>query len=102
MDIKDYYQEITSTNLDIIKFLKEELATSKKEEEMSQKEHAKHYKANKNVTLPLTKAKQEKAELKKKQLIHLEIKNELDVCQTEIKSIEGGFKEAEWEYEVKL
>jgi len=46
--------------------LKEELATSKKEEEMSQKEHAKHYKANKNVTLPLTRAKAEKAELKKK------------------------------------
>ena len=34
-DIKDYYFEITSTNLDIIKFLKEELNTSKGEEQLS-------------------------------------------------------------------
>ena len=39
--------------MDIIKFLKEELTTSKKEEEMSQKDHTKHYRANKNVTKPL-------------------------------------------------
>lgn len=65
-EIKDYYQEITSTNLDIIKFLKEELTTSKKEEEMSQKDHTKHYRANKNVTQPLQKAKAEKYDLKKK------------------------------------
>jgi len=32
----------------------------------------------------------------------MEIKSELDVMATEIKSIEGGYKEAEWEYEVKL
>jgi len=101
-EIKEYYQEITSTNLDIIKFLKEELTTSKKEEEQSQKEHTKHYRANKNVTQPLNKAKAEKYELKKKQLIHLEIKTELDIVATEIKSIEGGYKEAEWEFEVKL
>lgn len=101
-EIKDYYQEITSTNLDIIKFLKEELATSKAEESMSQKEHTKHYRANKNVTEPLSRAKADKRELKKKQVMHIEIKNELDHCQQEIKAIEGGFKEAEWEYEVKL
>jgi hypothetical protein len=34
-EIKDYYSEITSTNMDIIKFLKEELATSKGEESIS-------------------------------------------------------------------
>jgi len=32
----------------------------------------------------------------------LEIKAELDIVATEIKSIEGGYKEAEWEFEVKL
>jgi len=35
-------------------------------------------------------------------VIHLEIKTELDVVATEIKSIEGGYKEAEWEHEVKM
>ena len=101
-EIKEYYQDITSTNLDIIKFLKEELQTSQAEEQTSQKEHTKHYRANKNVTQPLNKAKAEKYEFKKKQLIHLEIKAELDIVATEIKSIEGGYKEAEWEFEVKL
>ena len=32
-EIKEYYNEITSTNLDLIKFLKEDLATSKAEEQ---------------------------------------------------------------------
>ena len=32
----------------------------------------------------------------------MEIKAELDIVATETKSIEGGYKEAEWEYEVKL
>ena len=62
-DIKDYYAEITSTNMDIIKFLKEELATSKGEESISQKAHTKHYRANKNITEPLHKARQMKEEL---------------------------------------
>ena len=65
-DIKDYYFEITSTNLDIIKFLKEELSTSKAEEAISQKEHTKNYRVNKNVTEPLFRAKAQRVELKKK------------------------------------
>jgi hypothetical protein len=32
----------------------------------------------------------------------MEIKNELDSLQGDIKGIESQFKEAEWEYEVKL
>jgi hypothetical protein len=64
-DIKDYYFEITSTNLDIIKFLKEDLSVSKLEEQTSAKEHRKHYNNNKNVTLPLKKAKKDKEDLQK-------------------------------------
>ena len=69
---------------------------------MSQKEHTKHYRANKNVTKPLHQAQAAKVELKKKQAFHIEIKYELDHCQMEIKGIESHYKEAEWEYEVKL
>ena len=65
-DIKDYYFEITSTNLDIIKFLKEDLTVSKNEEALSLKQHHKHQKMNKNVTEPLQRAKNEKKELKGK------------------------------------
>ena len=65
-DIKDYYFEITSTNLDIIKFLKEDLSVSKNEEAISLKMHHKHQKQNKDVTEPLWRAKNEKKELKVK------------------------------------
>lgn len=36
-DIKNYYQEITNTNLDIIKQLKDELTDAKKEDTSKQK-----------------------------------------------------------------
>jgi len=74
MDIKEYYFEITSTNLDIIKFLKEDLLVSKNEEALSLKAHHKHYKMNKNVTEPLYRAKEEKKELNTKKILHVQIK----------------------------
>lgn len=37
-DIKNYYQEITSTNLDIIKSLKDELSDTRKEDAAKQKQ----------------------------------------------------------------
>lgn len=67
-DIKDYYFEITSTNLDIIKHLKEDLTVSKTEEAMSLKKHHKHKKQNKDVTEPLQRARDEKIELNQKQI----------------------------------
>ena len=59
-EIKDYYFEITNTNLDIIRFLKEDLQLYRHDEQMSIKDHAKKQKENKNITEPLRKAKQEK------------------------------------------
>lgn len=37
-EIKQYYQEITNTNLDIIKQLKDELSDARKEDTMKQKQ----------------------------------------------------------------
>jgi hypothetical protein len=41
IDIKEYYQEITTCNLDIIRFLKDELEEYRKKESQSIKEYAK-------------------------------------------------------------
>jgi len=101
-EIKDYYGDITSTNLDIIKFLKEDLSSSNEEAQRSHKEYRRNYNANKNVTEPLHRAKDEKVLLRKKQLEHIKIKEDLEVCTDEIRAIEGTYKEGEWEYEVKL
>jgi hypothetical protein len=72
------------------------------EEQQSAKEHRKHYNNNKNVTLPLKKAKKEKDELQKQKIKHEKIKRDLEEVTQEIKGVESIFKETEWEYEVKL
>jgi septal ring factor EnvC (AmiA/AmiB activator) len=46
-DIKNYYQEITNTNLDIIKQLKDELTDAKKEDTTKQKAKMDQEEANK-------------------------------------------------------
>jgi len=46
-DIKNYYQEITNTNLDIIKQLKDELSDAKKEDTTKQKQKMDQEEANK-------------------------------------------------------
>ena len=52
-DIKAYYQEITNTNLDIIKQLKDELADARKEDTMKQKQKLDQEEANKQIVEPL-------------------------------------------------
>lgn len=52
-DIKNYYQEITNTNLDIIKQLKDELTDAKKEDTSKQKQKMDQEEANKQVVEPL-------------------------------------------------
>jgi hypothetical protein len=102
IDIKDYYQEITTCNLDIIRFLKDELEEYRKKEGQSIKEHAKKQKENKGITGPLYQAKKDKAKYRARQELHIRIKNELEKCQEEIREIDAVYRENEWEYEVKL
>lgn len=52
-DIKNYYQEITNTNLDIIKQLKDELSDAKKEDTTMQKVKMDQEEANKQIVEPL-------------------------------------------------
>lgn len=58
-DIKNYYQEITNTNLDIIKQLKDELSDAKKEDTTKQKQKMDQEEANKQIVEPLQKASEE-------------------------------------------
>merc|ERR1711957_603041 len=50
----------------------------------SHKEYRRNYNANKNVTEPLHRAKDEKVLLRKKQLEHIKIKEDLEVVSGEI------------------
>lgn len=55
-EIKQYYQEITNTNLDIIKQLKDELADARKEDSDKQKQKMDQQEQNNKVVEPLEQA----------------------------------------------
>ena len=101
-DIKAYYQEITNTNLDIIKQLKDELADARKEDTMKQKQKLDQEEANKQIVEPLQKASEEVKVLTKKKFKHDKIMNALGATQSHIMERDSVLKEIEWQYEVRL
>ena len=62
-DIKDYYNEITSSNLETIKTLKDEVYSRKRTEAHNEKAMFEIAQANKRLTEPLTKAQRQKKQL---------------------------------------
>mmetsp|Transcript_17426 Transcript_17426/g.16621 ORF Transcript_17426/g.16621 Transcript_17426/m.16621 type:complete len:104 (-) Transcript_17426:512-823(-) len=58
-DIKNYYQEITNTNLDLVKQLKDELNEAKREDQTKQKAKWDQEEANKQVVVPLQEANED-------------------------------------------
>ncbi len=101
-DIKNYYQEITNTNLDIIKQLKDELSDAKKEDTTMQKKKMDQEEANKQIVEPLQKANEELKQLTKKKLKHNTIMGSLEETQHLIMDQDTILKDIEWQYEVRL
>ncbi|TNV79359.1 hypothetical protein FGO68_gene12058 [Halteria grandinella] len=102
VDIKAYYQEITNTNLDIIKQLKDELADARKEDTSKQKQKLDQEEANKQIVEPLQKASEEVKHLTKKKVKHDRIMGALGECQGQIMEKDTVLKDIEWQYEVRL
>ena len=101
-DIKNYYQEITNTNLDIIKQLKDELSDAKKEDTTKQKQKMDQEEANKQIVEPLQKASEELKQLTKKKMKHNTIMGSLEETQGGIMEQDTILKDIEWQYEVRL
>jgi len=102
MDIKAYYQEITNTNLDIIKQLKDELSDARKEDTMMQKVKLDQEEANKQIVEPLTKASEEVKVLTKQKIKHDAIMASLGETQDNIMERDSVLKDVEWQFEVRL
>lgn len=79
-DIKNYYQEITNTNMDLIKMLKDELTDAKKEDTTKQKAKMDQEEANKQVVVPLQEANDEVARLTELKKQHDKIMDKLKLC----------------------
>ena len=101
-DIKSYYQEITNTNFDIIKQLKDELTEARKDDNEKQRAKMDQQEANNKVVEPLTQANAEVKMLLKRKKRYDVIMGELKQTQDEISNYDGSSKEIEWQLEVRL
>ncbi|GFR45771.1 hypothetical protein Agub_g7225 [Astrephomene gubernaculifera] len=99
-EIKNYYNDITHNNLDLIKTLKEDVAEMKKREAQNEKLMYEIAQDNKRLSEPLTKALKE-VELLRQQLANYD-KDRLSLSQTKARLLnaERQIKNLEWENEV--
>ncbi|CAF0933232.1 unnamed protein product [Didymodactylos carnosus] len=101
-DIKNYYNDITLNNLNLINTMKSEIEKKKQEEERLEKRMNEVESENRRMREPLEAAKRETEELRKRsenyekdKALLASTKNRLKTCEKE----QGNLK---WEYEVLL
>lgn len=101
-DIKNYYQEITNTNMDVIQQLKSDLLETRKEDTAKQRQRSDQEDQNKQVEGPLKEAEEEKQRLTEKYERHKRILGDLAVTQEQIAEKTAILKDIGWQYEVRL
>mmetsp|Transcript_15425 Transcript_15425/g.26679 ORF Transcript_15425/g.26679 Transcript_15425/m.26679 type:complete len:473 (-) Transcript_15425:18-1436(-) len=99
-EIKNYYNDITHNNLDLIKTLKEDVAEMKKREAQNEKLMYEIAQENKRLSEPLTKALKEVEALR--QALASYEKDKMSLAQTKARLVasEKQGKNLEWEMEV--
>ena len=99
-EIKNYYNDITHNNLDLIKTLKEDVAEMKKKETSNEKLMYEIAQENKRLSEPLAKALKE-VETLRLQLQNYE-KDKLSLSHTKARLVatEKQLKNLEWEHEI--
>jgi len=99
-EIKNYYNDITHNNLDLIKSLKEEVAEMKKKEAANEKLMFEIAQENKRLSEPLTRALKE-VELLRHELSNYD-KDKLSLQNTKARLLvlEDQNKQLSWEHEV--
>ena len=99
-EIRDYYTDITSSNIETIKTLKEEVYSRKKTEAANEKTMFEIAQTNKRLTDPLTKAQKQKKSLEA-ELAHYERdRAALKTSKQELRQLEQRMKALLWEHEV--
>ncbi|CAI2367709.1 unnamed protein product [Moneuplotes crassus] len=100
--IKNYYQEITNTNLDVIKQMKDDLAEVRKNDQAKMKDLLEQKKINAKMSDPLKEIDLEVRALREKKIKFDAMNGELDIYKKDILSLDKRYREIEWEYEVKF
>ncbi|CEG41913.1 component of dynein regulatory complex [Plasmopara halstedii] len=99
-EIKNYYNDITHNNLDLIKSLKEEVSEMKKKEAQDEKLMYEISQENKRMSEPLKRALLDVEKLRKNICIYQEEKLELRSAKTQLLVLEQQYATLSWEFEV--
>ncbi|GMH42905.1 hypothetical protein BSKO_10827 [Bryopsis sp. KO-2023] len=99
-EVKNYYNDITHNNLDLIKTLKEDVAEMKKKESQNEKLMYEIAQENKRLSDPLTKALKEVEVLRQHCASYEKDKASLHQTKSRLAHAEKQLKNLEWENEV--
>lgn len=97
-EMKQYYNSITKNNLDIIKSLKDEIATMKKNDEHNESLMYDIEKENHNLVAPLEQAQKEVADLEQKKKQYLLDKQSLGMTRARLRALKGDLKKLQEEH----
>lgn len=99
-DIKDYYNEITSSNLETIKTLKEEVYSRKRTEAHNEKAMFEIAQTNKRLTEPLTRAQKQTKQLETELANYERDRAALKTAKQELRQLEQRVKTLMWQHDV--
>lgn len=99
-DIKEYFNEITSSNLETIRTLKDEVYSRKRTESHNEKAMFEIAQTNKRLTEPLTKAQKQKKQLETELANYECDRAALKTTKQELSQLEVRMKTLTWEHEV--
>jgi hypothetical protein len=99
-EIKNYYNDITHNNLDLIKSLKEEVAEMKKKEAADEKLMSEIAQENKRMSEPLKTALQDVERLRTELAEYKTVHARLQAVKAELATVEDRLKQLQWEHEV--
>jgi len=100
-DIKVYYGDITSSNLDLIKRLKAELEETKKKENADKKQLSDLRRKNEELRAPLLKATQDVETLQGEAKTYEEVKKTLEKLKQSIREKENNLGDTEFQHEIR-
>jgi hypothetical protein len=99
-DIKNYYNDITHNNLDLIKALKDEVAEMKKRELHEEQRMNEIYHENRRMSEPLKKAQKDVEHLTTELVKFKKEKEDLHKTKSRLLVVEDQFMVLKWQHEV--
>lgn len=101
-EIKDYYCEITSNNLEMIRTLKDEVYARKRTEAHNEKAMFEVAQRNKKLTEPLAKLQRQKKDLEQDLASYIADKETLLHLKADVRATDQEYQTLSWEHEVLL